>query len=138
MGNGEDLRFLRSNVITEPLVDRFYAWLHTLAPVQAAMNLAFVQLPLLESYLQAPQVHISASANPALRGGYFVNIEEERSADVAALVESVRQDRAAMLEFAASPNQPHRAEVQKLLVHPRARLGDAAPPRLAFQVAGLT
>ena len=27
----------------------------------------------------------------------------------------------AMLEFAASPNQPHRAEVQKLLVHPAAR-----------------
>jgi len=26
-----------------------------------------------------------------------------------------------MLEFAASPNQPHRAEVQKLLVHPDAR-----------------
>ena len=26
-----------------------------------------------------------------------------------------------MLEFAASPNQPHRAEVQKLLVHPSAR-----------------
>jgi GNAT superfamily N-acetyltransferase len=26
-----------------------------------------------------------------------------------------------MLEFAASPNQPHRAEVQKLLVHPAAR-----------------
>jgi GNAT superfamily N-acetyltransferase len=26
-----------------------------------------------------------------------------------------------MLEFAASPNQPHRAEVQKLLVHPRVR-----------------
>ena len=26
-----------------------------------------------------------------------------------------------MLEFASSPNQPHRAEVQKLLVHPVAR-----------------
>jgi ribosomal protein S18 acetylase RimI-like enzyme len=35
--------------------------------------------------------------------------------DDAALVGTV------MLEFAASPNQPHRAEVQKLLVHPAAR-----------------
>ena len=26
-----------------------------------------------------------------------------------------------MLEFASSPNQPHRAEVQKLLVHPDTR-----------------
>ncbi|HXA24554.1 MAG TPA: GNAT family N-acetyltransferase [Acetobacteraceae bacterium] len=35
--------------------------------------------------------------------------------DDAALVGTV------MLEFASSPNQPHRAEVQKLLVHPAAR-----------------
>jgi len=35
--------------------------------------------------------------------------------DAAALVGTV------MLEFASSPNQPHRAEVQKLLVHPAAR-----------------
>ncbi len=35
--------------------------------------------------------------------------------DKAALVGTV------MLEFASSPNQPHRAEVQKLLVHPAAR-----------------
>jgi GNAT superfamily N-acetyltransferase len=35
--------------------------------------------------------------------------------DDAALVGTV------MLEFASSPNQPHRAEVQKLLVHPSAR-----------------
>jgi hypothetical protein len=49
----EELRFLRPNVIVEPLVDGFYAWSHTGAPVQAAMNLAFLQVPLLESYLQS-------------------------------------------------------------------------------------
>ena len=31
-----------------------------------------------------------------------------------------------MLEFASSPNQPHRAEVQKLLVHPDARRAGVA------------
>jgi len=31
-----------------------------------------------------------------------------------------------MLEFASSPNQPHRAEVQKLLVHPDARRSGVA------------
>ena len=91
--NGEPM-FLRSNVIIEALVDGFYAWLHTVAPVQASMNLAFVQVPLLESYLQSPQVHIAASNNPDLRGGYFVNIEESRSGEVRDLLASIKRDRA--------------------------------------------
>lgn len=93
-------RFLRPDVIIEPLVDRFYAWLLTVAPVQAAMNLAFLQLPLLESYLQSPRVHTSASNNPELRGGFFVNIEESRSGEVRELVASIKRDRAEMLAFA--------------------------------------
>src|SRR3569833_3044952 len=72
---------LISNVIVEPLLDRFFAWPYTVAPVQSAMNLAFLQVPLLESYLQAPQVHVAASGNPELRGGYFVNIAELRADD---------------------------------------------------------
>ena len=36
-----------------------------------------------------------------------------------------------MLEFASSPNQPHRAEVQKLLVHP-----DGAPARRRARTDG--
>jgi Diiron non-heme beta-hydroxylase N-terminal domain len=95
-------RFLRPDAIIEPLVDGFYAWMHTVTPVQAAMNLAFVQLPLLESYLQSPLVHINASRNPELRGGFFVGIEESRSGEVRDLVASIKRDRTAMLEFAAA------------------------------------
>lgn len=98
----DDLRYLHSNFIIEPLVDRFYAWLHTVAPVQAAMNLALLQVPLLQSYLQSPQAHISASRNPGLRGGFFVNIEQDRSTEVRELLDLVKRDRAPMLEFAAA------------------------------------
>jgi L-ascorbate metabolism protein UlaG (beta-lactamase superfamily) len=87
-------------VIIEPLVDRFYAWLHTVAPVQASMNLAFLQLPLLESYLQSPQVHINASQNPDLRGGFFVGIDESRAGEIQDLVSSIKNDRSEMLRFA--------------------------------------
>ncbi|WP_433445021.1 MBL fold metallo-hydrolase [Nonomuraea sp. CA-141351] len=93
-------RFLRPNAIIEPLVDGFYAWVLTVAPVQAAMNLTFLQVPLLESYLQSPPVHIAASQNPALRGGYFVNIGEDRAGEVRALLDSIKRDRAEMLRFA--------------------------------------
>jgi L-ascorbate metabolism protein UlaG (beta-lactamase superfamily) len=96
----EQPRFLRPNAIIEPLVDRFYAWHHTVAPAPAAMNLAFLQLPMLESYLQSPQVHAAACANPALRGGYFVNIPEERRGEVRDLVETIKRDRAHMLSLA--------------------------------------
>ncbi|MFC4114323.1 MBL fold metallo-hydrolase [Nonomuraea zeae] len=92
--------FLRSKVIVEPLVDRFFAWPHTIAPVQAAMNLARLQVPLLESYLQSPQVHVAASNNPELRGGYFINIPESRADEVRDLLDTIRRERAAMLRFA--------------------------------------
>lgn len=93
-------RFLRSNAIIEPLVDGFYAWHHIVAPAQASMNLAFLQVPMLESYLQAPQVHIAAGGNPELRGGFFVNIPEERGQEVRDLLTSIKRDRAPMLRFA--------------------------------------
>jgi L-ascorbate metabolism protein UlaG (beta-lactamase superfamily) len=96
----DEPRFLRPDVILEPLVDRFYASLLTVAPIPAAMNLAFMQVPLLESYLQSPQVHISASQDPKFRGGFFVNIAEERSGEVADLLAAIRSDRAGMLRFA--------------------------------------
>jgi L-ascorbate metabolism protein UlaG (beta-lactamase superfamily) len=95
-----ELRFLQPNVIVEPLVDGFYAWAHTVAPVQSAMNLAFLQVPLLESYLQSPQVHINASRNPELRGGFFINIDADRSGKVRELLASIKRDRADQLRFA--------------------------------------
>jgi L-ascorbate metabolism protein UlaG (beta-lactamase superfamily) len=98
----DELRFLRPDVIIEPLCDRFYAWLHTFAPLQAAMNLAYVQVPLLESYLQSPQVHANASRNPELRGGLFVDIEESRREEIRDLLNSIKRDRAPMLRFAAA------------------------------------
>jgi L-ascorbate metabolism protein UlaG (beta-lactamase superfamily) len=98
----DQLRFLRPDVIIEPLVDKFYAWLHNLAPVQSAMNLAFLQVPLLESYAQSPQVHINASRNPKMRGGFFVNIEQTRSGEVRDLLASIKRDRVDLLAFAAA------------------------------------
>lgn len=102
MPDSSERLFLRSNAIIEPLVDRFYAWMHIVAPAQAAMNLANVQVPLLESYLHSPQVHTAASTNPALRGGYFVNVEESRANEIGDLLDTIKRDRADMLTFAAA------------------------------------
>jgi L-ascorbate metabolism protein UlaG (beta-lactamase superfamily) len=96
----EDPKFLRPNVIIEPLVNGFYAWAHTVAPAQAALNLANLQVPMLESYLQSPPVHVAASSNPELRGGYFVNIPEDRAGEVRELLNSIKKNQGHMLRFA--------------------------------------
>jgi L-ascorbate metabolism protein UlaG (beta-lactamase superfamily) len=125
--------FLRANVIIEPLVDGFYAWHHTVAPAQAAMNLANLQVPMLESYLQSPQVHAAACANPALRGGYFLNVPEGRSGEVRELLNSIRRDRAYMLRFADAI-----AEAEDL-IRQEANGFDLTPiyPKLPKELAGL-
>ena len=129
----DETRFLRPDVIIEPLVDGFYAWLHAIAPVQAAMNLAFAQVPLLESYLQSPQVHINAIHNPELRGGFFVGIDESRSAEVRDLLASIKRDRTEMLNFAAAV-----AEAEEL-VRASATGFDLTPlyPKLPPALSGL-
>ena len=129
----DEARFLRSDAIIEPLVDGFYAWVHTVAPVQAAMNLAFTQVPLLESYLQSPMVHINASQNPELRGGFFVGIEEARSAEVRDLLSAIKRDRGEMLDFAAAV-----AEAEDL-VRTSATGFDLTPlyPKLPSALSGL-
>lgn len=128
-----DKQFLRSDVIIEPLVDGFYAWLLTFAPVQAAMNLAFLQLPLLESYLQCPEVHVASSHDPELRGGYFVDIEEARTDQVRELLGSIKRDRTELLSFAAAI-----AEAEKMLLE-NATGFDLTPlyPRLPAALSGL-
>lgn len=126
-------KFLRPGVIIEPLVDRFYAWLHTVAPVQAAMNLAFLQVPLLESYLQSPDIHIAANSNPGLRGGYFINIAKERTGEIRGLLDSIKSERAALLRFAEAV-----AEAEEI-VREEAAGFDLTPlyPKLPAELSGL-
>jgi L-ascorbate metabolism protein UlaG (beta-lactamase superfamily) len=128
----DNARFLRPDVVIEPLVDRFYGWLHTVAPVQSAMNLAFLQVPLLEAYLDSPETHIEASANPEFRGGFFVNVPLTRVADVAKLLSSIERDRADVLRFAAAVREADE------LIRQGATGYDLSPlyPRLPAELSG--
>jgi L-ascorbate metabolism protein UlaG (beta-lactamase superfamily) len=98
----DEQKFLRPNAIIEPLVDNFYVSLNTFAPAQAAMYLAFLQVPMLEAYLQDPRVHINASRNPEMRGGFFVNIDESRSGEIRDLLTAIKRDRAPLLKLAGA------------------------------------
>jgi L-ascorbate metabolism protein UlaG (beta-lactamase superfamily) len=94
--------YLRPNVVAEPLVDRWYAWSHLVSPATAAMNIAHRHLKIMESFVNAPQVHVAAVANPKMLGGPFINYGPDRVPEIRALIAQTKQDRAQMLAFAGA------------------------------------
>lgn len=92
--------YLKSNVVVEPLVDQWYAWAHLISPATAAMNIVGRHLPIMESYVKAPQMHQAAAKNPKMAGGPFIDYDRERVAEIRGLIEWTRQERAPMLELA--------------------------------------
>jgi L-ascorbate metabolism protein UlaG (beta-lactamase superfamily) len=91
--------YLRPNVATEPLVDRWYAWPHLIAPATSARNLTERHLPIMDSYLSDPEAHAEAAKNPALAGGPFMQYATDRSSEIAALREATRRDRTRLIEL---------------------------------------
>jgi len=95
-----ELVFLKPNIAIEPLVDNWYAWGHLIPPATAAMNIANRHLRIMESYVQSPGVHRAAAKNPAMAGGPFVDYEDNRVKEVAALIDSTRHERRELLQLA--------------------------------------
>lgn len=101
----EEKLYLRSNVVVEPLVDHWYAWSHLIPPVTAALNMTGRHLKIMESYIKTPMVHAAAVKNPAMLGGPFIDYPEPRVAQVKALVDHMKSDRADLLSLAEAVQQ---------------------------------
>jgi L-ascorbate metabolism protein UlaG (beta-lactamase superfamily) len=69
----ESLRFLKPNVVIEPLFNRWYAWSHLVSPATAAMNITGRHLKIMNSYVQSPNIHAAAVKNPQMLGGPFMD-----------------------------------------------------------------
>jgi hypothetical protein len=70
--------FLKPNVVLEPLFDKWYAWSYLISPATSAMNIANRHLKILNSYIQAPQIHAAAAKNAQMRGGPFIDFKGPR------------------------------------------------------------
>lgn len=86
------LYYLREDAYFEPLVFKWYAWPYLMPPVSAAMNLTGRSLRLMKSFLANHQLHLTASRDPGLAGGDFVNCREEQLEDVRALVQRIETE----------------------------------------------
>jgi L-ascorbate metabolism protein UlaG (beta-lactamase superfamily) len=100
-GGQDDGRvYLRPEVKIEPLACGWYAWTHLMSPAQRAMNIVFRHIPLLKSFIQTPAVHISASQDPTLFGGPFVDLPIEMVPDVSSLLEETYSRCGRLIELA--------------------------------------
>jgi L-ascorbate metabolism protein UlaG (beta-lactamase superfamily) len=96
--NGEAL-YLRQDIQIEPLVDQWYAWSQLIPPATTARNITNRHLPIMESYIAAPEVHAKAAANPKLLGGPFIDHGGRRVTDVRTLKERTEARRAGLIEL---------------------------------------
>lgn len=97
--------FVKPNVRIEGLVDRFCAWLHAFAPVPAAMNLAKLHLPMLDSFVEEPNDHAVAVADPLMKGGFFVNVDVSRVDEISSLRDTIKAENHAALAMSKAVGQ---------------------------------
>ena len=90
---------LKTDVVIEPLVERWYAWPHLVSPVTSSLNAKFRHLPVLESFVEAPDAHVAACQNPKLRGGPFVDLPLSEVEAVKKLVESTKLKQGKQMAF---------------------------------------
>ena len=91
--------YLKPNVVFEPLFQGWYAWPHLIAPATAAKNITGRHLKIMNSYIQAPQMHAMAVKNPAMRGGPFMDYQGNKMEEVKHLKKKTETEQAIMLQL---------------------------------------
>ncbi|MBL6449147.1 MBL fold metallo-hydrolase [Fulvivirga sp. 29W222] len=92
--------YLKSNVVPEPLFEGWYAWSHLISPATAARNITDRHLKIINSYIQAPQIHAAAVKNPKMLGGPFMDFNGvDRKADVEVHKQQILERQQKMIEL---------------------------------------
>jgi L-ascorbate metabolism protein UlaG (beta-lactamase superfamily) len=97
--------YLKPNVLVEPMFNQWYAWPYLIAPETAAMFIANLHVKIMQSFVNAPQVHISALKNPAMLGGPFINYDASKVGAIRGLIDKTVTEQSHMLQFAEAVKQ---------------------------------
>lgn len=94
--------YLKHNVQIEPLFDSWYVWSHLVPPATAARNITERHIKIMDSYINAPQVHMSAVKNPKLLGGPFIDLGGEHVGDIKCLRDQTKTKMAPLVDLSAA------------------------------------
>lgn len=122
--------YLKPNVVIEPLIDNWYAWSHLVSPATAAMNIKNRHMEIMESYVDTPELHEMAVANPALLGGPFIDYPERKVEVVQELIRKTKTDRSYLIEMAEALTQLDRMLLESADGHSLQDLYDKVPETL--------
>ncbi|MEM7387542.1 MAG: oxidoreductase, partial [Verrucomicrobiota bacterium] len=112
---------LRADVIAEPLTSQWYAWSYLIPPATHARYLTEGQLPVIESFIENPQVHVEALKDPEMAGGPFAQLAPERAPEMEELLEATKKEQKHLLLLSEAIGQLERI----LDAHPK---GEALEP----------
>lgn len=94
--------YLKPNIVAEPLFNQWYAWSYLISPASAAMIVSNLHIPLMKSFISAPQVHAAAARNPALLGGKFVGLPAEKTTEIGDLLEKTVAEQQELISLASA------------------------------------
>ena len=97
--NDQLLYRFSEHTFIEPLVDRWIAWPHNFSPLLYGLHLQNYQKEVLGSYLKNPAFHEKSSRNPKLLGGPFVDVPQDRVAEVKELLAAIERNHADLLQM---------------------------------------
>lgn len=92
--------YLKDHVKFEPAIFQWPAWPQTVPPVNAGLHVKNRYLKIMESYLEAPEVHYAAANNPNLVGGPFINIDPSQQELVREIYENIKLEAKDLIELA--------------------------------------
>jgi L-ascorbate metabolism protein UlaG (beta-lactamase superfamily) len=95
-------KYLKPNVVIEPLFDRWYAWSHLISPFTSAMNVVGRHLKIMDSYILAPHIHAAAVKNPKMLGGPFMDYKINRVDEIKKLKEQIVKNQKDNIELVAA------------------------------------
>ncbi|WP_257461296.1 MBL fold metallo-hydrolase [Archangium lipolyticum] len=107
----QPVRYLKQNVVAEPLYNQWYAWWFLISPATAPLFVANHHVKIMESFVANPAIHVAALKSPALMGGPYINYGVERARDIQELLQRTLREQASSLRFAQAV-----AELDKLLL----------------------
>ncbi|KTD52987.1 MBL fold metallo-hydrolase [Legionella quateirensis] len=98
----QDLYYLKPNVISQPLVNQWYAWSFLVAPQTAAMLIVYAHLAIMKSYINHPEMHEQALLHPELKGGQFIDLPVRDTEFIAQLLAKTEDKCSELINLAQS------------------------------------